>query len=174
MAVLEGRWTAKLDGDFVVFLIGARVGNPVKSWRAVPLLMQMRTMLSDLEKEPDKGLLAFQQHGVSLTIVQYWRSFEHLERFARDPEDRHSKTWRAWYRKAQHKNAAAGIWHETFQVHAGEYEAIYQNMPAIGLLKAGTPTQVGAARTDTARERIGAGVPTQAAAPAEEAGQVTG
>jgi hypothetical protein len=174
MAVNEGRWTASLDGDFVVFLIGARIGNPLKSWRAVPLLLQMRAMLADLEKAPDKGLLAYQQHGVSLTTVQYWRSFEHLERFARDPEDRHSKTWREWFRRAQHKNPSAGIWHETFQVHAGEYEAIYQNMPAIGLLKAGTPTRVGGARTDTARERIGSTVPAQMPAPVRDSGRVTG
>src|SRR4051794_23494868 len=163
--VLEGRWTADVEGNFVVFVIGARVGNPVRSWRAVPLLMQMQRMLADLERDPEKGLLAYR--GKGLTIVQYWRSFEHLERFARDPDDRHAKAWREWFRRAQHKNAAAGIWHETFKVRAGEYEAIYQNMPVAGLLKAGTPRQMGGG---SARERIGSTAPVTLPSRVEPAG----
>ena len=159
--ILEGRWTAKIDGDFVVFLIGARVGNPFRARRAIPLLGQMRKMLADLEKDQgtsarDRGFLGYQNHGIGPigVIVQYWRSFDDLERFARDPGDRHAQVWRNWFKAAQHKNPAAGIWHETFAVPAGRYEAIYQNMPAIGLLKAGRPERVGG-RRDTARERLG-------------------
>ena len=48
---------------------------------------------------------------------------------------------------------AAGIWHETFKVNAGNYEAIYQNMPAMGLQKAGRPITVTEAR-DSARARL--------------------
>ena len=29
----DGRWTAELDGDFVVFIIGAAVRNPFKAPR---------------------------------------------------------------------------------------------------------------------------------------------
>jgi hypothetical protein len=38
-------------------------------------------------------------------------------------------------------------------VNAGNYEAIYQNMPAIGLQKAGRPLTVTEAR-DSARARL--------------------
>jgi Domain of unknown function (DUF4188) len=48
-----------------------------------------------------------------------------------------------------------GIWHETFRVRAGEYEAVYGNMPVFGLAAAGA--HVPAARKgNTAAARIGA------------------
>jgi|tagenome__1003787_1003787.scaffolds.fasta_scaffold20745676_2 hypothetical protein len=154
--VNEGRWTVELEGDFVVFIIGARLGNPLKSWRAVPLLREMRTMLGELSRDPDAGLLGFQSHG--LTIVQYWRSFDALATYAGNPDRTHAGVWREWYRRAQHLNPAAGIWHETYRVRAGEFEAIYQNMKPIGLAKAGTPVPVGR-RTEDARSRMAAVVP---------------
>ena len=64
------------------------------------------------------------------TIVQYWRSFEHLEAFARDPGDLHRPAWLDWYRRD--RNGRTGIWHETFLVRAGEYEAILTDVPARG------------------------------------------
>ena len=47
----------------------------------------------------------------------------------------------------------AGISHETFKVAAGDYEAIYQNMPVMGLQKAGRVLTVAEAK-DSARARI--------------------
>jgi hypothetical protein len=139
--ILPGRWTADVDGDFVVFLIGFRASPSWKIVRALPLLASMPKMLADLSADPDKGLLAFRRSG--RTIVQYWRSFEHLERFARSPADRHAQVWRNWFRQAQHLNPAVGIWHETYRVRATEYEAIYQGMPeGFGLLGAGTPRRL--------------------------------
>jgi hypothetical protein len=142
--ILQGRWTSDVEGDFVVFIIGFRASPSWKIIKAVPLLASMPKMLADLSVDPSKGLLGYQQHGRVGVIVQYWRSFEHLERFARNPEDRHSAVWRDWYRRAQHLNPSVGIWHETYKVHAHEYEAIYQGMPAdFGLLGAGTARQLG-------------------------------
>ena len=46
----------------------------------------------------------------------------------------------------------AGIWHETYLVRAGEYEAIYNNMPPSGLGRAGRLVPVG--EGSTARLRI--------------------
>ncbi len=48
-----------------------------------------------------------------------------------------------------------GIWHETYLVRAGEYEAIYGNMPPFGLGKAGR--LVPASESSTARLRVRAG-----------------
>jgi hypothetical protein len=48
-----------------------------------------------------------------------------------------------------------GIWHETYRVRAGEYEAIYGNMPRVGLAGAGELVPVGSTN-DTAARRIGA------------------
>lgn len=153
--LLEGRWTADIDGDFVVFLIGFRASPSWRIVKALPLLASMPKMLADLEADPAKGMLGYQGNGLFGAIVQYWRSFEHLERFARGSDDRHSQVWREWYRRAQHLNPAVGIWHETYQVRAAEYEAIYQGMPAtFGLLGAGTPRRLGG--SVRAAERIGA------------------
>ena len=155
-AVPPGRWTVDIEGDFVVFLIGATVRNPFRAVRALPLLMQMPRMLAGLAADPDRGLLGFQRHGgLTGVIVQYWRSFEHLERFARDPGARHARVWREWFRLGQHRNGAVGIWHETFQVRAGQYEAVYQGMADFGLMRAGRAHPVGA-RDGSAAARIGA------------------
>ena len=67
--------------------------------------------------------------------MQYWRSFDHLEAFARDKDYLHLEVWRNYWKRVG-KSTRTGIWHETFLVKAGQYEAIYGNMPPIGLGKA--------------------------------------
>ena len=155
--ILEGRWTAKVEGDFVVFLIGAKVRNPLRGLKALPLLGSMNAMLKDLARSGGaEGFLGYQRHGGPFgVIVQYWRSMDDLERFARKPDGRHAEVWREWFRAAQHKNPSVSIWHESFFVPAGRYEAVYQNVSPIGLLRAGRPEKVGA-RSDSARRRLGA------------------
>ena len=155
VAPQQGRWTAELDGDFVVFLIGAMVHDPAASTEASGLLMAMTEMLDELEADRDKGLLGYTRHGEAGhgVIVQYWRSFDALESYARNPGARHAPVWRAWNRLASDDRKGAGIWHETFKVASGNYEAIYQNMPVIGLQRAGRPLPVTEAR-DSARARI--------------------
>jgi hypothetical protein len=155
MEINTGRWTATIDGDFVVFLIGADLRDPNQSGPAAELLFAMIDMLVELEQDATKGLLGYQVFGdLSGVIVQYWRSFEALEAYAKNPSAKHAPVWRAWNRLAAGDLGDAGIWHETFQVSAGRYEAIYQNMPVIGLQKAGTPSPVTTASA-TARQRIG-------------------
>lgn len=155
--VPDGRWTVNIQGDFVVLIIGTQVRNPLRALRALRMLAQMPKMLADLSDDPSKGLLGYQTHGFGLygCFVLYWRSFEDLERFARDPGDRHAKVWRDWYRLAQHKNKSVGIWHETYKVRAGDYEAVYIGMADFGLMRAGNATPIGS-RTASAAQRIGA------------------
>jgi hypothetical protein len=87
MVPQQGRWTAELDGDFVVFLIGAAVYDPAVAAAASGLLMAMTTMLDELEADPSKGLLGYTRHGEAGNgvLVQYWRSFDALESYARNP-----------------------------------------------------------------------------------------
>ncbi len=133
----SGRFGAEIDGDFVVFVIGARINRPWQAFQAFIDLggrrRGMQAMLADLMAHPEKGLLAYRTSG--LLVVQYWRSFEHLEAFARDPGDLHRPTWLEWFRRDRH--GRTGIWHETFLVRAGEYEAIYSDVPEEGLAVAG-------------------------------------
>lgn len=75
--VIPERVTARIEGDFVVFLIGMRINKPWKihTWR--PTALAMPRMIHELENKPDS---AFMGHISSLgLIVQYWRSFEDLE-----------------------------------------------------------------------------------------------
>jgi hypothetical protein len=156
MDINPGRWTAQIEGDFVVFLIGARIGNPAQAGPAGQLLMSMIDMLAELERDPSKGLLGYQMFGgVDGVIVQYWRSFDALEAYAKSPDAKHQPVWRDWNRLAEDEHSGAGIWHETFQVSAGKYEAVYGNMPLTGLQRAGTAMTVTEAR-ESARQRMSA------------------
>jgi len=150
--VRQGRWTVEIEGDFVVFIIGARVNSKLEALKVFTDLggrRGMNHMLKYLLQHPEKGLLGYRTAG--LTIIQYWRSFEHLEAFAKDPGDPHLEVWRNYWRRVG-KTTRAGIWHETYLVRAGEYEAIYNNMPPHGLGKAGR--MVPLAGSVGARQRI--------------------
>jgi len=89
-------------------------------------------------------------------IVQYWRSFEHLEAFAKNTDDPHLAAWRNYWRRVG-KSGRTGIWHETYLVRAGEYEAIYGNMPPHGLGKVGRLVPI--AEASSARDRLRASSP---------------
>ena len=79
--IISERMTAEIDGDVVVFLIGMRINRMWKIHRWLPVAMAMPRMLRELQADPDSGLLGFQSwFGNPNIFVQYWRSFEHLER----------------------------------------------------------------------------------------------
>ena len=156
----QGRWTAEIEGDFVVFLIGARFSK-LQFWRSIGDLggtkRGMKQMLDYLVAHPDKGMLGY-EFGLK-TIVQYWRSFEQLEAFAKDKDDPHLQVWREYWKRVG-KSTRTGIWHETFLVRAGEYEAVYGNMPTDGLATASRLGPVSEGRS--ARERLKGGASTKA------------
>jgi hypothetical protein len=159
--VIKGRMTADLDGDFVVFLIGMRINKPWKLHKWLPIARAMGPMLRVLSRRKDLGLLGFTSW-VSPNgplLVQYWRSFEQLERFARDSSLPHFAAWREYNRRVG-TDGDVGVWHETYQVSAGRYETIYANMPMLGLMSVGTGVPVGR-RGDTAAERIRRHVPSE-------------
>jgi Monooxygenase af470-like len=68
-------------------------------------------------------------------MVQYWKSFEDLERYAKARDRQHLPAWEA-FNKAVSSNRDVGIWHETYRVRPGDYECVYNNMPLFGLAKA--------------------------------------
>lgn len=150
--VNKGRWTAEIEGDFVVFLIGARVNSwrhPIRAIKTLGGRKGMTGLLDYLVEHPEKGLLGYETMG--LVNVQYWRSFEQLEAFARDKDDPHLELWRRYW-KLVGTSSDAGVWHETFLVRAGEYEAIYGNMPLYGLARASRAVSL--AESSGARQRI--------------------
>lgn len=143
--------TAEIDGDFVVFLIGMRVNRPWKLHKWLPVFFAMPRMLKELARSPESGCLATHQ-GLGV-IVQYWRSFDHLEAYARSHDAEHWPAWVAFNRKVRISSGDVGIWHETYLVRAGEYECVYGAMPRMGLALAGRHVTVGAHR-EGARERL--------------------
>jgi hypothetical protein len=147
----RGRMTAELDGEFVVFLIGMRINRPwaVRSW--LPVVLAMPRMIRELHADPELGFLGSQ--GGPTVMVQYWRSFEHLERYARSRDHAHLPAWADFNRRVHASDGAVGIWHETYRVAPGAYETLYGWMPAFGLGKAGRLVPVGAGR-GSARERM--------------------
>lgn len=153
--VKTGRRTAEIDGDFVVFIIGMRLNAIWKVHRWFPVFVAMPRMLRELQKDRDTGLLGsrIMVGGRTITLIQYWRGFDELEAFAKDPHDLHRPAWRAFNRRIG-TTGDVGIFHETFRVGPGQHESIYANMPVMGLAAAGRSVVVGA-RRDTARDRIG-------------------
>lgn len=152
--VHRGRYTAQTDEDFVVFLIGMRFNRPWKPRKWLPVAAAMPRMLKWLDQHPQAGLLSW--HGAWIhgpAVLQYWRSFEDLDRFARSPHEPHLRAWKL-FNRAVAGSGDVGIWHETFKVRAQDYECIYGNMPRVGLAAAVRHMPVGSTGQAASR-RIG-------------------
>lgn len=155
VAIFPGRFAAATDEPFVVFLIGIRVNRPLAVRKWVPSLAAMMPMLRELQNQPDKGLLASTAYIAwpTFLIVQYWRSFDDLEYFARNPDDLHLPAWKRFNQRVA-KSDAVGIYHETYHIMPDQYEAVYVNMPRFGLAR--TMEHVPARGSyATARRRMG-------------------
>lgn len=147
------RVTARIEGDFVVFLIGMRINKPWKVHKWLPVFLAMPRMIRELTKNPASGFLGHVL--TSSVIVQYWRSFEHLESYARDGDQSHWPAWVEFNKRVGRSRGDVGIWHETYKVRAGEYECVYSGMPSFGLAKASSTAEV-AERLESAKDRLGA------------------
>lgn len=148
------RLAAHIEGDFVVFLIGARIN---KWWQVRDLIWfskTMPTMLKELSALPaeETGFLGYQTMSMMMN-VQYWRSFEHLEAYARSKDREHFPAWIEFNRRYKGRRGDVGIWHETYLVKSGAYEAIYSGMPAFGLGKVGELVPATGNR-EAARQRL--------------------
>ena len=89
--IFPGRFTANIDQPFVVFLIGMRINQLWAVHKWIPVARAMPSMLATLAKYPAKGLLGVHtwMRWREVLAVQYWRSFEDLESFARRPSEPH-------------------------------------------------------------------------------------
>jgi hypothetical protein len=131
--VISGRRMAKIEGDFVVFHIGARPNNGIDAffkWMGDA----MDAMTRELEAEQPLGYLGGESYvglaSQGTTMIQYWRSMEHLNKWARNPKNKHASAWAKLMAKGRETNAY-GFWHETFEVKANNYECIYVNCPPL-------------------------------------------
>ena len=150
--VIEQRMAAELDGEFVVFLIGMRINKPWKIHKWLPVVLAMPRMVRELEANPDSGFLG--HNGITgRVMVQYWRSFEDLEAYARAKDKSHWPAWVDFNKRIGASRGDVGIWHETYRIKPGQYEAIYSGMPPFGLGRVGKLEPATGRRRD-ARDRL--------------------
>ena len=151
------RLAARFDGDFVVFLIGMRINQPLKIHKWWPVAMAMPRMIKELYAKPELGFLHAEMWTSRTTImVQYWRSMDQLLAYAKNREAEHLPAWRA-FNQAVGTNGSVGVWHESYLASPGSYENVYVNMPPFGLGRAGTLYEASGKRA-TAAERLRASI----------------
>jgi hypothetical protein len=153
--IVNARVTASHRGEIVVFIIGMRINRWLAIGKWWPVLRAMGAMLRELREDADSGFLVVETAFKGLrqpVLIQYWRSFEDLERYARDAARLHRPAWAA-FNRAIGGDGSVGIYHETYVVRAGDHESIYANMPPFGLgAVSGVEPAIG--RRNTARDRL--------------------
>jgi Domain of unknown function (DUF4188) len=152
--VRTGRWMARREQSFAVFLFGMRLNRLRGLPRFLWGLRVVRRVLRDLDAHPQRGLVAGRVYwaGWILVAVQYWASFDALDAWARDHRLPHRKPWQRYLREAL-DDRAVGLWHETYLASPGGWEGVYLNMPPWGLA-AGMEAVEMQATKGSARERL--------------------
>lgn len=152
--IFPGRYTAQTSEPFVVFLIGMRVNRFLQFSKWIPVAKAMPPMIAELKRHPELGLLhvEFMLYWRGVATLQYWHSFDHLHAYAHRRDGHHLPAWAEFNRRVG-GNGAVGIWHETYLVQPGQYEAIHVNMPRFGLGAAFEHIPV-TGRLDSARGRM--------------------
>lgn len=149
--VYPGRYTAHPESPFALFLVGMRIHKPLRIHQWWPAFTAMSAMLRHLQADPELGLLAailtYTPHPL---LIQYWRSVEHLERFARDPLLSHRPAWKAFNQLISAAPGVVGLWHETYAVSADASRSLYRDMPRIGLGAATRHVRLATARSQPA------------------------
>ena len=150
-----GRFTTHIDGPFVVFLIGLRINRLLAVNKWLPTAKAMGPMLSELYAHPELGFLGgfSSVYFPGVMVTQYWRSFDHLVDYAQSRNASHLPAWKAFNQNIG-GDGTVGIWHETYQVAAGQYECVYANMPRFGLAQAGGTHEPAAGHLHDARTRM--------------------
>lgn len=154
-SVTPGRITADLTEPVVVFLIGMRVNRWWKVRRWSQVARAMPKMMAALQSDPELGLLHVENfsRGRTSMSVQYWRSHDHLDRFAKARDLPHAEPWARFMRELS-GSGDVGIYHETYLVAPGTVESVYGDMPTFGLAAAVGATPVTPGR-NTGRQRLG-------------------
>ncbi|MEH7462148.1 DUF4188 domain-containing protein [Bacillus thuringiensis] len=152
-AVIPGRYTAQMDDSFVVFVIGMRINRLFAVSKWLPVARAMGGMMKELYENKELGFLGTESffNGRTILQIQYWKSFEALEHYARHAS-LHVEAWKDFNLKVS-KTKTVGIFHETYVIEKGQYESVYVNMPRFGLAKAGESVPVNQQR-ETARARM--------------------
>lgn len=172
-AIEPGRMTHEHEGELGVFLIGMRINQVHRVDQWLPTAMSMPKMLAELYRNQaaaargeadDLGFLGARSlvGGKGTTVIQYWRSVEHIYRYASAEGHEHRPAWAAFNARARKAQGVVGIWHETFAVPAGAHESVYVGCPPMGLAAATSSLPVPSAKR-YARLRAASSAGTDAA-----------
>jgi hypothetical protein len=151
---MQGRWTARPDGEFVVFIIGMRINQWWMVHRWLPLIRAMGGMIRELSARPELGFLGGKTwFGRTIVLIQYWKSFDDLESYAKARDLSHVPAWADFNRRIGN-DGTVGIYHETYLIGPGQYENVFVNMPPTLL---GNSANLTEAKSDhaSARGRMG-------------------
>lgn len=149
----KGRYSAQIEGEFVVFIIGMRINRLWAIHKWLPVLKSMGPMIKELYMNPETGFLST-EYFISwrgVTLLQYWRSYDELEKYARG--GLHLEAWKKFNRSIG-TDGTVGIYHETYKAQSGSFETIYANMPTFGLAKASEHVP-STGKMETSRRRMG-------------------
>src|SRR3954468_13716952 len=123
--IIKERMTAKMTGSFVVFLIGMRINKFLKFNKWLPVAIAMPKMIKELMANKELGFISGESWlGRTTIMLQYWKSFEKLEAYAKNKDSHHLPAWQEFNRCIK-SNGDVGIWHETYLIPKGSYESIY-------------------------------------------------
>jgi heme-degrading monooxygenase HmoA len=133
--VWEGRFTAEVGEEFVVFIIGMRINKLLSFKKWISVFNAMGPMIKELYQLKEHGFLHTEVmfNWRRITLLQYWKSFEHLEKYAHGQT--HATAWKEFNKKIG-SDGTVGIFHETYKIKANSAEAVYRNMPKFGLSSA--------------------------------------
>ncbi|MQA26995.1 MAG: DUF4188 domain-containing protein [Micromonosporaceae bacterium] len=139
--------------DLVVIYLGMRMNT----LRGVGKMLRTGRQIAAAVKAEPEGLLLHENLFFSLIpphagMRQYWRDLDALERWTRELP--HQQWWRDFLRDP----SGTGFWHETY-LRRGGIEAIYDDMPAVGLGRFADLEQA-RGRMFSARTRLSLGAPS--------------
>lgn len=139
-----------------VFIIGMHIYDWVCPTDWLPPFLAMPRRMRELERNRDLGMVSarYCRWGRTVAVVQYRKSFEHLERYARNDEYEHRPAWLEFYRAVSKTGSTVGIFHETDVVAPGATESLYFTMPPDFGLTGVTGAIPVHARRETAHERL--------------------
>lgn len=139
--IMRGRWTARADQEFVVFIIGMRINRWWMIHRWLPLIRAMGGMIRELSLRPELGFMGGNTwFGRTIVLIQYWNSFDELESYAKAKDLSHVPAWADFNRRIGN-DGTVGIYHETYRIAPGQYENVFVNMPPTLLGNCATLTQ---------------------------------
>lgn len=138
MAIRRGKFIVELDEPVVLFIVSGQVNNWLKIYRWFYIPINFLRMVYWLHRHPESGCLNGHVYlrifPFGMLLLSYWRSWDDLEAFARGKDGTHLASWQRYFRDADDSMA---IWHETYLVEPGKFEAVYGNIGPYALGKVG-------------------------------------